>query len=139
MMTIERVEKGLQFLGAVPAGFPAYASDYIEERISLDEYCIRNKSTTFFFRVEGESMTGAYIPPNALLVVDRSIEPKDGNIVVAKVDGELTVKRLQKNSLRFRLLPHSRSSRYKPIIIGEFTQCEIWGVVTYIITDAKEV
>lgn len=139
MITMERVEKGLQFLGAVPAGFPSYASDYIEERISLDDYCIKNKPATFFFRVEGESMTGAYIPPNALLVVDRSMEPKDGNIVVAKVDGELTVKRLQKNSLRFRLLPHSRSSRYKPIIIGEFTECEIWGVVTYIITDAKEV
>lgn len=139
MMIMETVEKGLHFLGAVPAGFPAYASDYVEERISLDEHCIRNKSATFFFRVEGESMTGAYIPPNALLVVDRSIEAKDGDIVVAKVDGELTVKRLQKNDVRFRLLPHSRSSRYKPITIGEFTQCEIWGVVTYIIIDAKAV
>jgi DNA polymerase V len=138
-MSMIRVESGLSFLGAVPAGVPSFPSDYIEERISLDEYCIRHKSATFFFRVEGESMTGAFIPPNALLVVDRSLEAKDGDIVVANVDGELTVKRLQKNSLRYRLLPHSRSAKYKPIIIGEFTHCEIWGVVTYIIIDAKQV
>lgn len=127
----------LQLVSVVSAGFPSPASDYIEDRIDLNKELIQRENATYFFRVSGESMTGAFIPANALLVVDRAEKPVHRSIVVAVVDGEFTVKRLIKNLNRHELQPEN--PHYKSIEISEFTQCEVWGVVMHIIIDAKTV
>lgn len=128
-----------KFAGTVQAGFPSPAADYMEDIISLDKACIKHPSATFFFRVQGESMTRAHILPGALLVVDRSIKPRNGSIVIAVVDGEHTVKRLVIKGKERLLLPDSDNPKYKPVIVGELTQCEIWGVVTYTLIDTTSV
>ncbi len=127
----------VKLLSYISAGFPSPASDYMEERIDLNEKLILNPSATFLFRVEGESMTGAFIPDNALLVVDKSVKPKNNSIVVAVVDGEFTVKRLVVEFSKKYLAPEN--PKYRSINITDDMQCTIWGVVTYIITDAKQV
>lgn len=83
------------FLGRLPAGFPSPADDYIEGKLDLNRHLIKHPAATFFVRVTGNSMTGAGIHSGDLLIVDRSLEPTDGHVVVAVLDGELTVKRLQ--------------------------------------------
>jgi DNA polymerase V len=122
--------------GFIPAGFPSPASDYLEDVIDLNSHIIEHPSATYYFRVEGESMIGAHIPPNSLLVVDRALKPKSGSIVVAVVDGEFTVKRLEKGLHYLRLLPEN--PKFKPIEIVEGMQCEIWGVVKAIVIDKPE-
>jgi DNA polymerase V len=126
----------IPFAGFIPAGFPSPASDYLEDVIDLNSYLIEHPTATYYFRVEGESMIGAHIPPNALLVVDRAIKPKNGSIVVAVVDGEFTVKRLEKGINYLRLLPEN--PKFRPIEILEGMQCEIWGVVKAIVIDKPE-
>lgn len=123
----------------IQAGFPSPAADYMETPIDLNEHIIQHPAATFFMRVEGESMTGAHIMPGSLLVVDRALNAKHNDIVVAVVDGEFTVKRLVNNGIKKVLLPDSRNPKYQPIEINEFTDCQIWGVVTHIITEAKTV
>jgi DNA polymerase V len=110
----------------VQAGFPSPAGDYMEAPIDLNEHIIEHPAATFFMRAEGESMTGAHIPPGALLVVDRALRPQNGSIVVAVVDGEYTVKRLSIYLNERKLIPESPNPKYKPIIITEDMQCEIW-------------
>jgi DNA polymerase V len=127
----------IEVLGYVSCGFPSPAGDYMESPIDLNKELIKRPSSTFFFRVQGESMTGAFIPPDALLVVDRMEKPRHGSIVLAVVDKEFTVKRLQINGVRKLLCPEN--PKYKPVEIGDFTEVEIWGVVIHIITDAKTV
>lgn len=127
----------IPYAGSIQAGFPSPASDYLHKDINLQEELVAHPAATFYFRVEGESMTGAFMPPKCLLVVDRSLTPKSGTIVVAVVDGEFTVKRLIFNGIQRRLMPEN--PKFDPIEINEFTQCEIFGVATYIITDTKEV
>jgi DNA polymerase V len=127
----------IEVLGYVSAGFPAPAGDQEEKRIDLNEELVKRPSSTYFFRVMGESMTGAFIPPNALLVVDRMEKPRNGSIVLALVDREFTVKRLRINGPKKSLVPENPS--YKPIEITDYTECEIWGVVVHIITDARTV
>src|SRR5438093_13576454 len=78
----------------VPAGFPSPADDYLEGALDLNEYLVKHKAATFFWRVTGDSMIGAGIHSGDLLIVDRSLEPKDGNVIIAVLDGELTVKRI---------------------------------------------
>ncbi|MBD0284083.1 MAG: translesion error-prone DNA polymerase V autoproteolytic subunit [Flavisolibacter sp.] len=124
-------------LGSVQAGFPSPAADYMEEGINLNRDLIRHPHATYFMRAKGESMTGAYIPPEAILVIDRLEKPKNGSIVVAVVNGEFTVKRLSLQQSKKHLLPEN--PKYAPIEINEFTQCELWGVVIHIIIDAKTV
>ncbi|MBT7942156.1 MAG: translesion error-prone DNA polymerase V autoproteolytic subunit, partial [Alphaproteobacteria bacterium] len=84
------------FATAVQAGFPSPADDYMEGALDLNEHLIRRPAATFFLRVLGDSMTGAGIHSGDLLIVDRSIHPIDGHIVIAVIDGELTVKRLSR-------------------------------------------
>jgi len=129
--------KAITFLGHVPAGFPSPASDYLEDSINLDRALIKHPNSTFLFQIDGESMTGAFIPPNCRVLVDRMVKPGNGSIVLAVVDGEFTVKRLTILGTDRKLEP--ANPKYKAIQITEDLQCEIWGVVTYIITDAKEV
>jgi DNA polymerase V len=115
----------------VPAGFPSPADDYIARRLDLNEHLIRHPAATFFVRVAGDSMTGAGINDGDILVVDRSLEPADGKVVIAVVDGELVVKRLRRRGDDWLLLAESEG--YPPIRAGEDGEFEVWGVVTSVI------
>ena len=119
------------FLGRLPAGFPSPADDYLEGKLDLNRHLIKHPAATFFVRVTGDSMIGAGIHSGDLLVVDRSLEPADKHVVVAVLDGELTVKRLFKQNGVLRLL--SENLNYQPIEITSQQTIEIWGVVTSVI------
>jgi len=90
---------------------------------------VQNPASTFFIRVEGDSMVGAGIFSGDVLVIDRSKEAKDGTIVVAAVNGEMVVKRLKKSSSRRNFELVSENGEYAPIVVGEGEDCTIWGVV----------
>ncbi|MBM2816811.1 MAG: mutasis and repair, UmuD protein [Ignavibacteria bacterium] len=119
------------FLESVSAGFPSPADDYLERRLDLNEFLIRNPSATFFVRVTGDSMNNAGIYSQDILIVDRSLQAKDGNIVIAVINGELTVKRLHFVKKKIYLLPEN--NKYKPIEITQEMNFEVWGVVTTVI------
>ena len=119
------------FLGRLPAGFPSPADDYIEGKLDLNRHLIKHPAATFFVRVTGDSMTGAGIHSGDLLIVDRSLEAIDGHVVVAALDGELTVKRLSKRDQTILLLP--ANTQYQPIEIQPQQSFEVWGVVTNVI------
>ena len=112
----------------VTAGFPSPADDYIEGRLSLDEHLIQHKDSTFFVRAKGNSMVGAGIFDGDLLVVDKSLNPSSGDIVIAIVDGDLTVKRLIKRGSKIVLKPEN--PRYKEIEFKDGQDLQVWGVVT---------
>lgn len=113
----------------LPCGFPSAAEDWLEDQLDLNERLVKSPPSTFLFRVEGESMTGAGINDGDLLVVDRGIKPKHGRVVVATVCGDMTVKRLDLKSDPPQLIP--ANPIFKPIT-EEFT---VWGVVTSSITE----
>jgi DNA polymerase V len=119
------------FLGRLAAGFPSPADDYIEGRLDLNRHLIKHPAATFFVRVSGDSMIDAGIHHGDLLVVDRSLDAVDGNVIVAALDGELTVKRLFKQGEILRLLPANND--YQPIEILSQQTFEIFGVVTNVI------
>lgn len=112
-------------------GFGAAADDYMERGIDLNEQLILNKPATFFFKMKGDAMTGAGIFAEDLLIVDRSVKPVNGKIVVAAVNGELVVRTFQKTIKGVTLLPENK--HFKPIEIGEFTNYNTWGTVTCVI------
>ena len=115
----------------ISAGFPSPADDFKESRISLDEELIRNKEATFFARVSGQSMIGAGLDDNDLLVIDRSIPPTNNKIAVCFLDGEFTVKRLRVDGDEVWLQPENPD--YPIIKITEENNFVIWGVVTNVI------
>jgi DNA polymerase V len=117
----------------VVAGFPSPADDYIEDRLDLNDKLIRNKTATFLLVVQGDSMQNTGIKDGDTLIVDRSIEPKDGKIVIAALDGELTVKRLSIKSTGTWLVPEN--DNYPPILVREESDITIWGVVTATISE----
>ena len=119
------------FLSGVSAGFPSPAEDYIDRKLDLNELLITNPAATFFVRVAGDSMTGAGIQHDDILVVDRSLEATSGKIVIAVYNGELTVKRLVHDKENIRLV--AENPNYAPLIIDDDNGCEIWGVVTSVI------
>ena len=112
----------------VPAGFPSPADDHVEKRLDLNEYLIKKSDATFFVKIKGDSMIDASINDGDIVIVDRSIQAKVGDIVLASVDGNFTIKTLSKYKLNPRLLP--ANDKYKPIEINDNTQFELWGVVT---------
>lgn len=116
-------------LGAVKvsAGFPSPAADYEDKRLDINDYLIRNPVSTFFFSVEGDSMQGAEIFDGDILVVDKSIRPVHGHIVVAFVNGERLVKRLYRRVSRVALL--AENPAFPTLEIHEGIDLEIWGVV----------
>jgi DNA polymerase V len=119
------------FLESVSAGFPSPADDYLEGRLDLNEYLVRNPSATFFLRVTGDSMIDAGIHSGDVLIVDRSLTPRSGSIVIAAIDGELVVKRLKISKNKIFLIPENR--QYEPIEIKSEMNFEVWGVVTSVI------
>ena len=122
------------FLDSVSAGFPSPATDYMENKLDLNEHLIKRPAATFIVKAKGPSMTDAGILSGDLLIVDRSITPKNNNIVIASVFGDLTVKKLQKKENSLFLL--SANSDYPSIEVKEEMECFIWGVVTYIIHES---
>ena len=119
------------FLESVSAGFPSPADDYLEGKLDLNEHLVRNPTATFFVRVTGDSMEGAGMYSGDILVVDRSLDPKDGNVIIAVIDGELTVKRLSNKNGEISLVPENPN--YKPLKITEEMSFTVWGVVTNVI------
>ena len=119
------------YLARIPAGFPSPADDYLDKNLDLNEYLIKKPSATFCVRVEGNSMVKAGIHDGDMLIVDRSLEPGDKKIVIAVVNGELTVKRIRKRKGKVYLEPES--DEFNAIELSEATDCQIWGVVTYAI------
>ena len=119
------------FLASVSAGFPSPAEDYIEGRLDLNRHLIKHPAATFFVRVAGDSMLGAGIHPGDILVVDRALEPQDSSVVIAVIDGELTVKRISQRGGKLFLVPDNQA--YEPLEIVEAMEFEVWGVVTSVI------
>ncbi|QGY42003.1 translesion error-prone DNA polymerase V autoproteolytic subunit [Pseudodesulfovibrio cashew] len=116
---------------AVPAGFPSPAEEYLERPLDLNEYVAPRPEATFFVRVSGDSMIGAGIHHGDLLVVDRSQEPRPGNVVIALVDGEFTVKRLVREGEGLVLAPENEA--YAPIALTPETEFSVWGVVRHVV------
>jgi DNA polymerase V len=123
------------FLSRVPAGFPSPAEDYVEARLNLHELAGAGSPSCFFLRVEGESMTGDGIFDGDVLVVDRAAEPASGAIVIASVDGDLTVKRFVRRGKRAVLL--AANPAYPPIELQDGQELVVWGVVTHSLRDHR--
>ncbi len=119
------------FEAVVSAGFPSPAADYEEDKLDLNKYLIKHPAATFFVRVTGYSMMGAGIYSDDLLVVDRSLEPRDKSVVIAVIDGELTVKRIRIGKKKITLEPENEN--YSVRQITEDTDFQVWGVVTNVI------
>ena len=117
--------------GSVQAGFPSPAEDLGAQRIDLAQLLIKHSQATYFLRASGHSMTGAAIHDGDLLIVDRALEPQHNRIVIAAVNGELTVKRLAIQDGIPWLMPENPD--YQPLKISEGLDCVIWGVVTQVI------
>lgn len=109
------------------AGFPAPGDDQIEKMLDINDLVVEHPASTFYVRVSGDSMEGAGIFDNDVLVVDRSIEPRDGSIVVAAVFGELVVKYLSKKAGKVQLV--SANEAYRPIDVTDNDDCFVWGTV----------
>lgn len=113
---------------AVPAGWPSAAQDYYSGEIDLNEHLISDPAATYIVRVAGDSMVGAGISDGDELIVDRSKEPQYGDVVIAMLDGDLTVKRLQRTEAGVVLC--AANPRYPDIVVEELSELRIWGVVT---------
>ncbi len=119
------------FIARITAGFPSPAADYEEGKLDLNHYLIKNPPATFIVRVAGDSMTGAGIHEGDLLIVDRSIEPAHNKVVIAVIDGQLTVKRLKIKRGKLSLEPENDNYPIQNITQG--MEFEVWGVVTNVI------
>ena len=122
------------FLDSVSAGFPSPATDYMENKLDLNEYLVKHPAATFIVKANGPSMIEAGILSGDLLIVDRSLTPNNENIVIASVFGDLTVKKLRKKGSSLFLV--SANNEYSSIEVKEEMECFIWGVVTYVIHKA---
>ena len=119
------------FEQGISAGFPSPADDFKEVRISLDNELVSNSESTFYARVNGNSMENADISDGDLLIIDRSIEPENNKIGICFLDGEFTVKRIIKRKGKIYLKPENKN--YKEIEIKDDNELIIWGIVTYVI------
>lgn len=115
----------------IRAGFPSPAQDCMQESIDLNKELVRHPATTFYARVVGDSMTDAGISDGDLLVIDKGLSPQNNDIVVAFIDGEFTLKRIQLDKTNQCLWLMPANNRYKPIKVTEDNDFIIWGVVTY--------
>lgn len=121
------------FEGWICAGFPSPAEDYLDKKLDLNDLIITHPASTFFVRASGDSMVGAGIFPNSLLVIDRYPIPKSGQVVVAILNGDFTVKRFLKKGRSVFLVPENKS--YSAIEVKEDDEFSIWGVVIQVLHD----
>ena len=122
----------LPFITAgIKAGFPSPAADFDENKISLDAVLVKNRETTFYAKASGTSMIGAGIDDGDIMVIDRSLEPKNNKVAVCLLDGEFTVKRIKITKEEVLLMPENKL--FEPIKITDENQLVIWGIVTYVI------
>ena len=119
------------FVTPVAAGFPSPAENYVDRKIDLNQELIKHPSSTFFVKVEGDSMQDAGIYSGNTLIVDRSLDATNGAIIVAVVNGEFTVKRIQKIKGKYFLVPEN--NKYQPLEITKEMDFSIWGVVVHAI------
>ena len=125
-------ENGAIFVDTgISAGFPSPVDDFSESRISLDDELIKNKDSTFYAKVKGQSMIGAGLDDNDLLVIDRSLPPENNKIAVCFLDGEFTVKRLRVDKNEVWLQPENPN--YPIINITDENDFMVWGIVTNVI------
>ena len=113
----------------VAAGFPSPAEDYLEDKINLQQVLIQNPTATYLLRVRGESMRDARLHDGDILVVDRSLKPSHGHVIIGVVDGEFTVKRFLQKGGRLYLQP--ANELYPPVEITEEMDFKSWGVVVW--------
>ena len=125
----------IRFFGSVRAGFPSPASDYMEEDIDLRKYLQPNPTSIYLARVRGDSMVNAHIPDDALVVIDKSLKPKNNSIVVAALDGEHVIKHFIKTHAGIFLAPDNPA--YKPLRITPEMDFSVWGVVTHVIINLQ--
>lgn len=123
--------KQLDVPNANATGFGAPTDDYMDRGIDLNEQLIRNKPATFFMRVQGHSMMNACIHDGDIVIVDRSIKPQSGQIIIAVIDGEMLIRRFEKTINKIRLIPET--PKLSPMEISEYSNFIVWGVVTYVI------
>lgn len=119
----------------VKAGFPSPADDFIDRAIDLNEYFIHNPPATFVVRAEGDSMTGAGIFSGDYLIVDRSLEARNNDIVIALLEGEFMVKRYRQEDHVIWLIPEN--DNFQPTRVTERSDFEIWGIVTGVIRKVR--
>jgi len=134
-----RAEDGCELLLPIAAlgiscGFPSPAEDYMEQSIDLNQILIKDKESTFFGRVKGDSMRDANIQEGDVLIIDRSLTAKNNTIALCMLNGEFTVKRILKRAGNITLVPANPG--YKPILITPEMDFAVWGIVTYIIHKA---
>lgn len=137
-MLIDDLELELPFADCgIPAGFPSPAQDYIREGIDLNREIVRHRETTFYARICGESMRDAGIFDGDLIVIDRSIEARDGDFIVACIDGEFTVKKYRIDRRRRCAWLVPANPDFSPVKVTADNDFIIWGVVTYTIKKLK--
>ena len=116
-------------LTTITCGFPSPAAEYIENNLNLHDLIVKKPAATFFMKASGDSMIGAGIYPDDILVIDRSIKARSGHIVVAAINGEYTLKILKTHMNKVHLMP--ANVNHKPIIINNPDDLQIFGVLTY--------
>jgi len=115
-------------LTGVSAGFPSPAESFYDGPIDLNEHLIKDATSTFVVRVSGHSMESGGISDGDEVIVDRSLQPRDGNVVIAVLDGELTIKRLRVS--KAGVILHADNPDYPDIVVPSLSECTFWGVVT---------
>ncbi len=128
---INKKFQSAQIIQANATGFGAASDDFMERGIDLNEQLIRNKPATFFFRVNSDAMLGAGIHVGDILIVDRSLTPSSGKVVVAVLNGEFLVRRLHMQEHSISLIPENK--RYGTIQVAQLEQYSTWGVVNFVI------
>ena len=119
----------------IHAGFPSPATDYMTQAIDLNKELVRHPAATFYGRVVGDSMIDAGVDEGDILVIDKSLEPQEGDMAVCFVDGEFTLKYLRFHQGGLTLQP--ANDRYPSIEVGEETDFKVWGIVTYVIKNVR--
>lgn len=123
------------FADEVAAGFPSPAAGELNGSLDLNDLCIRHPAATYFIRSRGESMIDAGIADGDILVVDRSLSPRNGDIIIAELEGAFTVKYYEKLSTGIRLIP--ANPQFEPITITQSTQAAFFGVVTWVLKSTR--
>lgn len=130
-LSVRELRLSLPLYASVPAGFPSPADDYAAEILDLNDYLVKDSACTFFVRVVGESMTGAGIYPDDILVVDRSVQARHDDVVIAFINQQFTVKRLYHQPDGIRLV--AENPAFPPLRIGAGDELIIWGVVGHVL------